>query len=61
MRPHLAIGRAGAPLAPATLEAVWDPNLGSALRAAGRRVDEEAVLDRLLDDLATADRHKELG
>lgn len=49
----LAAGRAGTPLAPATLEAAWDPILGSALRAAGRRVDEEAVLDRLLDDLTT--------
>jgi uncharacterized protein (TIGR02679 family) len=33
-------------------EAAWDADLGAAMRAAGRAVEEERVVDDLLDDLA---------
>lgn len=36
----------------AGVEASWDAELGAAMRAHGRAVHEEAVLDRLLEDLA---------
>ncbi|HUY32190.1 MAG TPA: TIGR02679 family protein [Pirellulales bacterium] len=44
--------RGGARLAGAPVEARWDTQLTSAMRAAGRAVHEEQVLDELLNDLA---------
>ncbi|MER7672858.1 TIGR02679 family protein [Kitasatospora sp. NPDC096128] len=41
-----------APLAGAPTDAPWDPALGPALLASGRRIEEELVLDELLADLA---------
>ncbi|MDN5750744.1 MAG: TIGR02679 family protein [Pseudonocardia sp.] len=53
----LATG-AGRPLAGSPTEASWDPGLGAAMRAAGRAVEEERVLDDLVDDLAGSDREE---
>ncbi|MFE5585388.1 TIGR02679 family protein [Kitasatospora sp. NPDC056531] len=41
-----------APLTGTPTEAAWDPELSAALRTAGRRIEEELVLDDLLADLA---------
>ncbi|MER7845137.1 TIGR02679 family protein [Kitasatospora sp. NPDC096077] len=43
-----------APLTGTPADAPWDADLGPALLAAGRRVEEELVLDHLLADLASA-------
>ncbi|WP_241989825.1 DUF2399 domain-containing protein [Streptomyces sp. AC1-42T] len=42
---------AGPPLTGTRAEAPWDPGLADALREAGVRVEEEAVLDELLTGL----------
>jgi uncharacterized protein (TIGR02679 family) len=38
------------------ISAAWDPGLSAAMQRAGRAVEEEAVVDALLDDLATGGR-----
>ena len=43
--------RPGRHLRGAQTEALWDPALASAMRAAGLAIDEEAVAARLLEDL----------
>jgi uncharacterized protein (TIGR02679 family) len=48
-------GRLGGPLAGAPVPARWDPDLAGAMTAAGRRVEEELVLDDLLADLTAAE------
>jgi len=48
-----ALSRTGEPLAPGALPvAIWDPDLGPALAEAGIAVEEEAVIEELLGDLA---------
>ena len=42
----------GTPLAGEAIEAIWDPELAVAMRAEGRTVHEEQVLEGLLGDLA---------
>lgn len=42
----------GTPLTGEPVEASWDPDLASAMRAEGRAVHEEQVLEELLGDLA---------
>ena len=46
--------RPGRHLRGAQTEALWDPALASAMRAAGLAIDEEAVAARLLEDLQAA-------
>lgn len=41
----------GTAIPPRATEATWDPTLGNALRAHGRRIVEEQVVDDLLSDL----------
>lgn len=48
-----AVARSSRPLAGAPVAAAWDPRLDAAMRRAGRRVEEELVVDDLLGDLAT--------
>jgi uncharacterized protein (TIGR02679 family) len=43
---------AGRPLSGRPAQTAWDPALAAAMRADGQRVEEEAVLDSLLADLA---------
>ncbi|WP_017595706.1 TIGR02679 family protein [Nocardiopsis potens] len=51
---HDAAGMAGPPLSGAPVSADWDPDLESVLLDRGLRIEEEAVLELLLDDLSTA-------
>jgi uncharacterized protein (TIGR02679 family) len=54
-RAALAAHQATAPLAGAPADSPWDPPLAETVLAAGRRIEEELVLDQLLDDLADDD------
>ena len=47
---------AGRELTGTPVAASWDPDLAPAMTTAGRRVEEEHVLDDLLNDLAPASR-----
>ncbi|MCP2198531.1 TIGR02679 family protein [Lentzea flava] len=49
---YLAAGDVGRPLTGTPVEARWDPALTTAMHLAGRRVEEELVLDDLLNDLS---------
>ncbi|MGW1995028.1 TIGR02679 family protein [Embleya sp. NPDC001921] len=48
--------RPGTVLTGTATVAAWDPDLAPAMKAAGRRVEEEAVLDHLLADLRSTGR-----
>ena len=50
--------RIGRSLTGRPVEAVWDPELAPAMRAAGRAVHEEQVIETLLTDLSTAPRRR---
>ena len=54
-RAALAAHPATAPLTGATADSPWDPPLAEAVLAAGRRIEEELVLDQLLLDLGGYD------
>jgi uncharacterized protein (TIGR02679 family) len=49
---YLAAGEVGRPLAGTPVEARWDPVLATTMHLAGRRIDEELVLDDLMSDLS---------
>ncbi|GAB2859240.1 hypothetical protein GCM10027200_69520 [Lentzea nigeriaca] len=49
---YLAAGDVGRPLTGTPVEARWDPALAPAMSHAGRRIEEELLLDDLLDDLS---------
>ncbi|GAB2738640.1 TIGR02679 family protein [Kitasatospora kifunensis] len=53
-RVALAAHPATPPLTGTAADTPWDPSLAPALREAGRRIEEELVLDHLLRDLAHA-------
>jgi uncharacterized protein (TIGR02679 family) len=48
----IAAGASGPPLRGKPIAATWDPDLAPALFSAGHGIEEEAVADRLLADLA---------
>lgn len=50
---YLAAGDVGRPLAGTPVDAVWDPGLAPTMSHAGRRIEEEHVLDTLLTDLVS--------
>lgn len=49
---YLTAGDVGRLLTGAPVEARWDPTLAPTMSHAGRRIEEELVLDNLLDDLS---------
>lgn len=49
---YLAAGEAGRPLTGTPVEARWDPVLTTTMHHAGRRIEEELVLDDLMGDLS---------
>ncbi len=48
------VGRAGRPLQGQPVEAIWDAELAAAMRRAGYVLEEEAVVESLVEDLARA-------
>ncbi|MBT2393158.1 TIGR02679 family protein [Streptomyces sp. ISL-1] len=56
-RAALARHPATTPLTGAPADTPWDPPLAQTVRAAGRRIEEELVLDHLLTDLGGHDSH----